>query len=172
MHISPDKLRETYRTLDSATIRSKLVSGELTDLAREMATAELASRESTGESPIAPPPPSKTNTERLLNALPGRSTMKVLLAMYIVYVLVCVLVVAADPPRDEATSRGYDGFFGVMATFAVGLPWSFLAVVLLRSVPFLGYYVYLVSPTSLLAFCWIGVPVNLLLFWLYFKHRE
>ena len=70
------------------------------------------------------------------------------------------LVVCVDPPWIKPTPGMWQGSFGAMASFAVGLPWSYI---LARATTNSG------SP---LAIWWSFMLLNLTLFFLFFRYPE
>lgn len=165
MLVSRDQLEQTFRKLDSAMIRGRLLSADLSPEAREVALAELARREQAGEPALAAPvekPPSPA--QALLNALPGRPVMKVLAVLYGAFVLLCILVILADPPWVSSSHNIGTGMLGGVAALALGLPWDLVLIKFLG--PSSGG-----SMAAYLLVCLSGAGVNVAFFVWYFRQR-
>jgi len=165
MLVSREQLEQTFRKLDSATIRGRLLSGDMSDEAREVALAELARREQAGEPVLALPvdkPPSPGQS--LLDALPGRPVMKVLAGLYGAFVLLCVVVMLFDPPWVTSTHSIGSGMLGGVAALALGLPWDLVLI------NFLGAKAG-GSMAAYLLVCLGGAGINVAFFAWYFRQR-
>ena len=151
--------------LDSAIIRGRLLSADLSEQARAVALAELARREEAGEPVLAAsvqkaPSPGQT----LRNALPGRPVMKVLAGLYVAYVVLCLALLLIDPPWVTSTHSIGTGMLGGVAALALGLPWDLLLI------KFVGGSAGGSMARYLLA-CVCGAGVNLAFFVWYFRQE-
>jgi tryptophan-rich sensory protein len=79
-----------------------------------------------------------------------RTTFRVLLVLYALFLIACVVVFATD----NSTGGPYNGMGKAMASIAAGLPWTLLALVLDRP----GF-----GPKVLYVFACIAALVNLLI---------
>jgi hypothetical protein len=177
MLVSREQLEQNFRKLDSALIRGRLASAELSPEAREVALAELARREQAGEpvlssSPLPPAssssaasaPAASSPAQALLNALPDRSVMKVLAGLYAVFVLLCLIVMLFDPPWVTSTHSIGTGMLGGVAALALGLPWDLVLI------NFLGAKAG-GSMAAYLLVCLGGAGINVAFFVWYFRRR-
>jgi hypothetical protein len=172
MLVSREQLEQNFRKLDSALIRGRLSSADLSPEAREVALAELARREQAGEPVLAAPPgkpppsssPSSSPGESLRNALPGRPVMKVLAGLYGAFVLLCVVVMLFDPPWVTSTNSIGTGMLGGVAALALGLPWDLVLI------NFLGAKAG-GSMAAYLLVCLGGAGINVAFFVWYFRQR-
>jgi hypothetical protein len=171
-YVNPDHLKAVYRSLDAATIRDKLDSGELTVQAREIAQAELAARgpdEAPRSAPLKiyadaeAPPPTGTSL--------GRTAMRALFVLYLLFLMACFAALMFDPPRGSAPHGPYAGFIGIVASAAAGFPWTLIAAYGVGVIPFAGKLVMALGETGIVVACWLGALLNLFLFGLYFRSR-
>jgi hypothetical protein len=79
-----------------------------------------------------------------------RTTFRVLLVLYVLFLIACVVVFVTD----NSSGGPYNGIGKAMASIAAGLPWTLLALVLDRP----GF-----GPTVLYVFACIAAVVNLLI---------
>ena len=170
MYVSKAQLEETYRSLETAVIRDKLDAGELTPEAAAVGRAELAARARDGEPvPSGPIARQQGAARRSPGASALRKVMKVVFVLYLLMCGICVLVMFADPPWQAMTRGGWTGAFGLLAAFAMGLPWSLLLARAAASLPFAGHFLQTGNFGYYLAFCAL---LNPLLFWLYFSRSR
>jgi hypothetical protein len=78
-----------------------------------------------------------------------RTTFRVLLVLYVLFLIACAVVFATD----HSTGGPYNGIGKAIASLAAGLPWTLLALVLDRP----GF-----GPKVLYAFAVIGAMVNVI----------
>ena len=169
MYVSRVQLEEAYRALDSASIQSKLLSGGLTAEARDVAIAELAARKLAGEiiphahsAAAAMPTPLRRGSSH-------RTAAKVLLGLYIAFVVLCLLVLLVDPPWGAPKSGAYAGMLGLIASSAAGFPWSFILPNFAAKLSWPLYLALNNHPLLILYVCWLGALINFGLFWFYFR---
>ena len=179
MYVNQEQLQSAFAALDSATLRARLGSGELTAQARAIAGAELQRREDAGAAPAASPPASPAVPAAPASADPyagvpyavapapgitlSRPLLKVALVVYVLLVLVALVMVVADPPWVAPRQGMWTGALGTMASIAAGLPWSLL--LLFKGGATMGNALFA-------ALCWLCVPLNLALFALLFRRSE
>jgi len=163
MLVSREHLERTFRTLDSAMIRGRLLTGDLSTEAKEVALAELERREKTGEtaheSPVETP---IALSQTILEALPSRPVMKAVMGMYVAFVTLCLVIMTFDPPWVTSAKNIGTGMLGGVATFAMGLPWDYVFMNILgpHVADDIATYMFI---------CLSGVVVNLAVFAWYFK---
>jgi hypothetical protein len=166
MYVSAEKLKEIYRDLDSPAIFEKLRTGGLTPEARELALAELATRKQAvapeDVAPVAAP------VRAPVGGAGSQLAMRVLFVVYVVFLALCAVVLVADPPRGTQPHGSYDGMIGMIASAAAGLPWTFVGVFLLGAVPMANRLFLLLGEFGIVALCWGGAALNLVLFRRYF----
>jgi hypothetical protein len=165
MLVSREQLEQTYRKLDSATIRGRLLSADLSAQAREVAQAELARREQAGEPAVAVQPAQARSPGRaLLDALPSRPVMKVLAGLYGAFILLCLAVILVDPPWVTSTHSIGTGMLGGVAAVALGLPWDLVLIQWLGAAAGGSMVAYLLI-------CLAGAGINCAFFVWYFRQR-
>jgi hypothetical protein len=165
MLVSHEQLEQNFRKLDSALIRGRLASADLSPEAREVALAELARREQAGEPvPALPADKPRSPGQSLLDALPGRPVMNVLAGLYGAFVLLCMVVVLFDPPWVTSSQNIGTGMIGGVAALALGLPWDLVLI------NFLGAKAG-GSMAAYLLVCLGGAGINVAFFVWYFRRR-
>jgi hypothetical protein len=146
-------------------LRGRLLAGDLSAEAKEVAQAEMARREQAGDTthefpvktPICP-------SQSFLDALPSRSVMKVVMGLYIAFVVLCLVVTVFDPPWGTSSNNMGAGMLGGLAIFAMGLPCDFVFASILGASR-AG------SNATFVFVCISGVVVNLAFFVWYFKRN-
>ena len=179
MYVNHEQLQRALAALDSATLRTRLDSGELSAQARTIASAELQRREAGGAAPAASPPAScavpsapapvdpNAGVPYAVPRAPGftlpRPLLKAALVVYVLVVLLAVMVVVADPPWVPPRQGMWSGALGTFASIAAGLPWSLLLLFKMGAT---------LGTTLFITLCWLCVPVNLALFAVLFRRSE
>ena len=122
MYLQPEQLRKNLQALDSETLIAKVQSGQLTADASAVAQAVLKERGVETTTASAPSlPHGLTNATQ---ASAQKSAAGTLLVLYVAFVIVCVLVMFADPPWVKPANGSWQGMIGFLASLAAGAPWS------------------------------------------------
>lgn len=163
MYVSADQLKANLEALDTQTLAAKVAAGVLTNDAQALARAILSSRGVAVDSLL----PSATTAAPVWSTvqaaparLPGRRLVRIAFGLYIVFLLLCSVVVAFDPPWSTPSNGTWTGMLGTLAAFAAGLPWTYL---------FIRALGYTSTSTHFVLMTLAGVGTNLTLFVMYLR---
>jgi hypothetical protein len=131
MHVSPEQLQSNLEALDSGDLLARVHSGALPDAALQVALGILKARgvDAGPRAAVAPPALPTVPATAPRKPWPGGSAVRVLLGLYVVFVVLCTFVVFMDPPWVPPRNGTWGGMIGFLASLAAGAPWSFLMLV-------------------------------------------
>lgn len=92
-----------------------------------------------------------------------RRLARVLWVLYLVFLALCAVVVAFDPPRGGPANGSVAGAVGLLASAAAGMPWTFAGMFLIELSATAGDLLFGMGEPGVTLLCWAGAALNLVL---------
>lgn len=92
-----------------------------------------------------------------------RRLARVLWVAYLVFLALCAVVVAFDPPRGGPANGSVAGAVGLLASAVAGMPWTFVGMFLVELSSTASDLIFGLGELGVSLLCWAGAVLNLVL---------
>ena len=80
--------------------------------------------------------------------------------LYLVFLALCAVVVALDPPRDGPADGSVAGAVGLLASGVAGMPWTFVGMFVVELSSAASELLFGLGELGVTLLCWAGAALN------------